>query len=66
MAEWLGNLIADWPTFLIGLACGAMLIAGGILIWFWTAADPYPFGEKVNLSRKKNREELGKKKNGKK
>jgi hypothetical protein len=54
MAEWLGQLMNGWPTWIIGVAIVVIAIIGFAIYWI-TYLEPWTYGE-----------EKGKRKNGKK
>ncbi len=51
MAEWLGHLMAGWPTWLIGIVALAIFIIGVTIIW-WTEAAMWGNTAILNRSKK--------------
>ena len=66
MAEWLGHLMSNWPTSLIGLVCVGIILFGVIIYWYLVQAETFFVGGITHFPFKKKRAYLGEKKNAKK
>lgn len=60
MAELIGHMIANWPTFLIGLAVVIIAIIGTAWLWIFSSGGLDP------IALKEKRRYLGEKNHGKK
>lgn len=38
MAEWLGELMTNWPSWLIGFVALIILIGGAVVMFYWDLA----------------------------
>ncbi len=57
MADWLGHIMSNWPTWLIAVAIILFIIVAGALVFYWSLAEgmQLPWGKGNILTLRKTK-----------